>query len=446
MPRKKQKAVRLPMLLRFWFLLTAVAPMILAWRARFSHRQQNAEQERFAERLGHASLARPAGPLIWIHAASVGEVTSVVKLARNLVKHSNASILMTTTTATGASTVTRLLPEAVHQFLPIDTPGAVFRFLNHWHPDAAFFVEGDLWPRMILSLETRNCPMALVNVRASRSRDRFPSVYSKLLSHMHLITAQDPSLLDGLRALGLDHARLHAPGNLKADIDAPPVNKIIRTRITSAAADRGLWACVSTHPGEETAILDTQARISGDPLLVLVPRHPERGGDLAAELSRRGLNFSRHSKGDLPDTRTQVHLVDVLGETGTVYAAVGVAFIGGSLVAGPGGHTPYEPLALGCAILSGPHVRNFDAAYKYLQAEGAAYMVPDSRALATEVGALLQDKNRLDAMQNAAQETQSTQGGATERTLDLIAASLPQDKINFEPERGRASIARTFDS
>jgi len=419
------------MLLRFWFVLTMVAPMILVWAARFSHRRQNAERERFAERLGHAPLARPAGPLIWIHAASVGEVASVVKLVRSLVAHSNSSILVTTTTATGATTVARMLPEALHQFLPIDTPGAVSRFLNHWRPDAALFVEGDLWPRMIFSLEKRKCPIVLLNVRASRSRDRFPSVYSMLLSYMHLITAQELGLLGGLQALGLDPARLHSPGNLKADIAAPPVNGIIRTRITSAAAGRGLWAGVSTHSGEETAILDAQAILAGNPLLVLVPRHPERGDNLVAELSRRDLVFSRHSKGELPDAQTQVHLVDVLGETGTVYAAVGVAFIGGSLVPGYGGHTPYEPLALGCAILSGPHVRNFAAAYKCLQVEGAAYMVPDSSALAAEIGALLQDKNRLNAMQKAVQETQSTQGGATERTLDLIAACLPQDKMKL---------------
>jgi 3-deoxy-D-manno-octulosonic-acid transferase len=405
--------------------------MILIWSARFSHRRQNAEPERFAERLGHASLARPDGPLIWIHAASVGEVASVVKLAQSLIDQSNSSILVTTTTATGATTVARRLPQALHQFLPIDTPGAVSRFLNRWRPDAALFVEGDLWPRMILSLEGRNCPIALINVRASRSRDRFPSVYSRLLSQMHLITAQEPGLLDGLRALGLNPAQLHAPGNLKADIAALPVNEIIRARIALAAADRGLWAGVSTHPGEETAILDAQASLAGNPLLVLVPRHPERGDDLAAELSRRDLVFSRHSKGDLPDAQTQVHLVDVLGETGTVYAATAVAFIGGSLAAGSGGHTPYEPLALGCAILSGPHVRNFDAAYKSLQAEGAAYMVPDSPALAAETGALLQDKTKLNAMQNAVRQTQSTQGGATERTLDLIAACLPQDKIKL---------------
>ena len=429
MPLKTQKFRRLPILIRFWLRLTAVAPVLLIWSARFSHQEQNAKQERFAERLGHASFARPTGPLIWIHAASVGEVTSIARLARSLAEQSNASILVTTTTATGASTVARLLPEALHQFLPIDTPNAVSRYLNHWRPDAAFFVEGDLWPRMILSLEARNCPIALLNVRASRSRDRFPSVYSRLLSCMHLITVQDPSLLDGLQALDLDHARLHAPGNLKADIIVPSVNEIIRTRIASAAADRGLWACVSTHLGEETVILDAHASLAGNPMLVLVPRHPERGDDLAAELSRRDLVFSRHSKGELPDAQTQVHLVDVLGETGTVYAAVGVAFIGGSLVPDPGGHTPYEPLALGCAILSGPYVRNFNASYKFLQAEGAAYMVPDSSALAGKISDLLQSRTRLNTMQNAIQKTQSTQGGATGRTLELISAFLPQGKI-----------------
>lgn len=431
MPREKQKLDRFPMLLGFWLVLTAVAPIILIWIARFAHRRQKGEPERFAERLGRGSLARPAGRLIWVHAASVGEVASVVKLVRSLADQKNSPVLVTTTTATGAATVARLLPEALHQFLPIDTRGAVSRFLNHWHPDAAFFVEGDLWPRMILSLKKRNCPTALINARASRSRERFASVYATLLSRMHLITVQEPGLLDGLKALGLDPARLHAPGNLKADVAAPPVNGTIRAQISLATTDRGVWAGVSTHPGEETDLLDVQASLAGNPLLILVPRHPERGDNLAAELNRRGLIFSRHSKGEMPDGRTQVHLVDVLGETGTIYAAVGVAFVGGSLVAGPGGHTPYEPLALGCAILSGPHVRNFEAAYKSLQAEGAAYMFSNPPALAAELRAILQDKSKLSAMQNAVRETQSTQGGATERTLDLIAVFLPQGKIKL---------------
>lgn len=417
------------MLLRFWLALTALAPIILNLGARVSHRRQNADQDRFAERLGHGSVARPAGSLIWIHAASVGEVVSVVKLARAIVERGNSSILVTTTTATGGATVARMLPDVLHQYLPIDTPKAVLNFLTGWHPDAALFVEGDLWPRMILALESRRCPMVLLNARASRSRDRFPAVYSRLLSQMQLITVQEPGLFKGLLALGLDPARLHAPGNLKADVGAPPVNEISRNRIVSAAAERGLWAGVSTHPGEETALLDAQASLAGNPLLVLVPRHPERGDDLAEDLGRRGLVFSRHSKGEMPDAQTQVHLVDMLGETGTVYAAVGVAFIGGSLVSGIGGHTPYEPLALGCAILSGPHVRNFEAAYKSLQAEGAAHMVLDTTALAVEIGALLQDKTKLSTMQDAARKMQSTQGGATERTFDLIAASLPQNKI-----------------
>jgi len=425
MPPDAQPRPRLPALIRVWLAFSAAMPAILTWSARHAHRRQAAAPGRFGERLGKATLARPSGPLVWVHAASVGEVASAARLARQIMARRGTALLVTTTTATGATTVARLVPGAIHQFLPVDTPGAVRRFLDHWRPDAALFIEGDLWPRMILSLERRQCPMVLVNARASRSRERFPSAYSALLARMRLITVQDSALIDAFRSLGLNPARLHAPGNLKADVAAPAVNETVRAHLAAAARGRGLWAAVSTHPGEETLILDAHAALPGNPLLVLVPRHPERGDDLAAELARRGLRFARHSTGGMPDNATQVHLMDVLGETGTVYAAAGLALVGGSLLPGPGGHTPYEPLALGCAIVSGPHVRNFTTAFETLQATGAARLVPGSPALGAEIAALLADEARRGAMQAAARAAHAAQGGATARTLELLDAVLP---------------------
>lgn len=417
----KQLPSRAPVLVRIWLALTAAFPWVLVFFARFAHRRQNAEQKRFAERIGRASLDRPDGFLVWVHAASVGEVASIARLSQVLIEQHGANLLFTTVSATGGATVERILPNALHQFMPVDTPASVSRFLDHWRPDIALFVEGDLWPRMLRALEHRRCPIALLNVRASRSRARFPAVYSMFLSHMQLVTVQEPSLIGDLKALGLDPARLHAPGNLKADVTVPAVNEGSRSGILQAAVGRGIWAAVSTHAGEEDVVLEAHIGISGNPLLLLVPRHPERGDAVAAVLQSRGLRISRHSEGRIPDKATQVHLVDVLGETGTVYSAAGLALVGGSLLPGPGGHTPFEPAALGCAILFGPHVSNFSSAFSSLQASGAAVSVSDAHALKTEVEALLRDGKRLQAMQSAARAHYDAQGGATARTLDLLA-------------------------
>lgn len=419
---------RLPFAIRLWLTVTALLPIFLNRLARKAHDRQNADPKRLAERLGKASIDRPKDMLIWLHAASVGEVASVKQLASGLADRHNATLLLTTTTATAADTVARALPDALHQFAPIDTPKAVSGFLDHWRPDAALFVEGDLWPRMIVALDQRECPMSLINIRPSRSRSRFPSVYANLLSRMRCITVQDTALLNELVTLGLEPDRLHAPGNLKADIAAPHVDDVGRSRISSAANGRGLWAAVSTHPGEEEVILDAHAALEPDALLVLVPRHPQRGDDVAADLTRRSLRVSRHSRGEAPDGSTDVHLIDAIGETGTVYAATGLAFIGGSLLPGIGGHTPFEPAALGCATLTGPHTKNFAAAYDAFVAANATRVVTDANDLSRQVAELFADRTQLSSMQEAARTEYQAQAGATERTLELLAPVLAKVK------------------
>jgi 3-deoxy-D-manno-octulosonic-acid transferase len=284
---------------------------------------------------------------------------------------------------------------------------------------------------MILTLETRGCPMVLLNARASRTCDRLAAVSARLLAPMRLITVQDAALIGGLVGLGVDPGRIASAGNLKADIDPPQVDDAARAALVQAATERGLWAAVSTLAGEEPIVLDVQAKCSGQaclggqPLLILVPRHPDRGDGLAADLARRGLRFTRHSLAQVPDATTQVHLVDALGVTGTVCAAAGLAFVGGSLVPGHGGHTPYEPIALGCAVLSGPHLRNFASAYAALQAMRASEIVPDASALAARVGFLLADEPARHAMQAAALTAYGAQRGATARTLDARSQALP---------------------
>lgn len=409
-------------LLTLWLLLTALVPAVLKAIARRAHARQGADPARFAERLGQAGLARPEGRVIWLHAASVGEVASALRLAEGLAAEDGTSLLVTTSTATGAARVAKGLPGALHQFLPIDTPDAVARFLSHWRPDMALFVEGDLWPRMILALAARKTPVALINARASRSRKRFRRSYGAILSRMALITVQDESVRQDMLALGLAPAVIHAPGNLKADLAPLVVDTALQSGIRAAASGRDLWAAVSTHPGEEEVVLDAQSRLPGNPLLVLVPRHPDRGDALAGMLARQGLRVARRSTGAVPDGNTQVFLVDTIGETGAVFAACGIALIGGSLVPGHGGHTPFEPAALRCAVLTGPCHGHFTSAYAALRHAGGALEVADADRLASTLTGLWQQPTRLAAMQEAALLDHKRQSGAAERTQKLLAA------------------------
>lgn len=417
---------RLSLPIRLWLAVTAVLPSLLHRQARKAHRAQGADPARLPERFGKASLARPPGPLLWLHAASVGEVASAARLARLILAEApQRSLLVTTATTTGAETVARLLPDALHQFLPVDTPAAVAGFLDHWRPNAALFIEADLWPRLLLGLAGRGCPMALLNARASRSRARFPATYGALLSPMSLITVQEAGLVPGLVALGLDPTRIHAPGNLKADVAPPAVDEALRQVLLRAAEGRGLWAAVSTHEGEEEMVLEAHAALPGNPLLLLVPRHPVRGDAVAALLHRRGISFTRHSRSETPEPTTAVHLIDALGLTGTVYATAGLALVGGSLLPGPEGHTPHEPAALGCAIVSGPHVTNFAAAYQGLAKAGGAVMLEAPGDLGDRVAALLADNGRLQNLQSAARAAHAAEAGATEATLRLLRPILP---------------------
>ncbi len=415
-----------PFLLRLWLGLSGLCPGLLRRLARRAHVKQGGDDVRLRERFGQPSLPRPDGPLIWVHAASVGEIVSVVAFVRALQERTQSQVLVTTSTQGGAETTAKRLPEALHQFLPVDTESAVEGFLTHWSPDAALFVEGDLWPRLVLALMRRGTPMALLNARASNSRARFPRLYAALLAPMRLVTAQSDEIASSLVGLGLDPDRVISPGNLKAEVDLPPGDAALRASVTQVAQDRPVWAAVSTHPGEDEIILDAHAALPDQPLLVLVPRHPNRGDAIATLLQDRALPFTRHSSGETPAPDTKVHLVDSFGDTGAVYGAVPVALVGGSLLPGPGGHTPYEPAALNTAILHGPHVENFAAAYQALQATGGAREVADANALTQALTDLFANAGTLAAMQAGATREYDRHGGAVARTLDLVMNFLPK--------------------
>ena len=374
-------------LLRLYLGATAAAPGLLSRMARKGHVAQGAAPERLAERFGQASAPRPAGRLIWINAASVGEVASSLDLARDLEAATGAGLIFTTTTATGAETLARRLPQAIHQFQPIDTPAAVRAFLDHWQPDLACFMENDLWPRLIIETDRRDIPIAVINARASKTRTRAPRAMAALLGRAALISTQDAATAKQIAALGLDPARIIDTGDLKAAASPLPADPQALTALRAALGTRPVWVAASTHPGDEAAVIAAhQAALATHPdlLLILIPRHPARGTEVADLLAKAGLTHARRSAGALPDRATKAYLADTLGETGLFYRVSPLVFLGGSF--GPeGGHNPYEPATLGAAVLYGPRVANFRLAYAGLTRAGAARKVGDGAALASQV-------------------------------------------------------------
>ena len=390
------------------------------------------DPQRIGERRGVTERARPHGPLIWCHAASVGESLSVLPLLARLANH--AAVLVTTGTVTSAGLLARRLPAgAMHQFIPIDRPSWVRAFYDHWRPDLALWVESELWPTMASELRLRCIPAALVNGRMSaRSFARWrrvPATARSLLAAFDVVLAQTAADADRLAALGAGSVK-HV-GNLKYAAAALPDDPTGRSAFEVAVDGRPRWLIASSHPGEEdiaaAAHEALRQRVAGL-LTIIVPRHPERGPSIEAVLRTRGLAVTRRSAGALPAPADEIYIADTMGELGLFYRSSTVAVLGGSFIA-HGGHNPIEPAQLGSAVLYGPHMQNFAEIAAELEQAGGARRVPDRDVLQEDLLVLLTDEN---ARQRLAQAARSV----ADRHADVI------DKVMAEltPLIARAGI------
>lgn len=394
--------------------------------------QGREDPERIGEREGIPSLPRPDGRLIWFHAASVGESLSLLEVIRRLGEHDKAlNFLITTGTVSSAGILAARLPDRCqHQFVPLDIRPFVQRFLDHWRPDLAVWTESEFWPSLILATQARGTPLVLVNARMSeRSARRWrwmPGAARRILAAFRAVQAQDDVTAAALRRLGVAPDRLAVTGTLKEGMPPLPCNEVERVRLSRKIGDRPVWAAASTHPGEEEVVAEAHAKASQSVLrllVILAPRHPERGNEIAATLRARGFNVAQRSAGQDPQPETAVYLADTLGELGLWYRLAPVSFVGGSLV-DRGGHNPFEPAALGSAIIHGPHVRNFADIYARLDAAGAARQVRDVATLITAVTDLSRPDRRAP-MAYAAWELSSSGADVTDKALALILDHLP---------------------
>ena len=413
-------AGRPTLLLRAVLGLERVAPALPRWLAARAHRRQGAEAARFAERLGRSSVARPEGQLIWVHAASVGEVVAARDLAGDLAAEAGANLLFTTATQGGGTAVPK---GALHQFVPVDTRSAVTQFLDHWRPDFGLFVEADLWPRLVLEASRREVPLALVNARASRTRRRLPGSMGALLSSFDVVTAQDEAVRRELAGLGLTHVEV--VGDLRASASPLPADPTELARLREEIGGRPVWAAVSTHPSDEAGVLAAHLAARGrHPRLLLLwaPRHPLRADHVQRAAEDAELKLIRRSRGERTSSAADIMLVDTLGETGLVFRLAPLTFLGGSF--GPeGGHNPWEPAALGSAVLSGSNIANHRQSFSRLIQFGAARVQADAAELAATLGQLI-GSPELDAMREAGRRAAAEGSGARARTLELLRPLL----------------------
>lgn len=349
---------------------------------------------RWHEKRGLASVERPGGTVIWLHAVGVGEVLALPALARALrAERPGVTVLVTSSSRTSAEALAPNLPDGViHQFLPLDVPRWRRRFLDHWRPALSVWAERDLWPGFIHECGRRGMPLALVNARVDEAshakKAKAGALYRDLLSRFTLVEAQDEASAARLVSLGADPALTAATGSLKTA--APPLaDRPERAQVEAALAGRRVWLGASTHPGEEVVLAEAhKALLARDPTacLVLAPRVPERAHAVARELEAAGIVATVLPDDNIPDRPAGAHVVARIGQMGLWYRVADTAFVGGSL--GPtGGHNPWEPARLDCAILHGPNVANFAGDYAALHAADAAR----EAASATEIAAALTD-------------------------------------------------------
>lgn len=408
-----------------WMAATSLLAPALRWHLARRAARGKEVAARLPERRGVDATARPPGRLLWVHAASVGEMMSILPVLDLLPE--GMTVLLTTGTVTSAELAAQRLAEPgragriLHRFAPLDVPAWIGRFLDHWRPDAAAFVESELWPNQIAACARRGIPMMLVNARLSAGSfawwRRFPGFARRVLGGFTLIQARGEQDAARFRALGA--AAVDAPGDLKFAAPPLPVDLDALAGLRRTIGDRPAWTAASTHPGEEVLIAAVHARLAErhpDLLTIIVPRHPERGAILAAELAapRRGAGEGPPPGG--------LWLADTLGEMGLWYRLVPIAFVGRSLLPPGGGQNPLEPARLGCAIAVGPHAGNFAEHVSLLRHADALRVVNTPDALAGFVADMLEHPAERTAMGARAKEMARRYEDLPERTARRMLA------------------------
>ncbi|HYD19714.1 MAG TPA: 3-deoxy-D-manno-octulosonic acid transferase [Patescibacteria group bacterium] len=410
-------------------MMRAATPLLERYLRRRAARGKE-DPARAGERRGAAQLPRKPGALAWFHAASVGESLALLSIISSvLADRPGLQVLVTTGTVTSAKLMAERLPiGAFHQYIPVDQPDWVARFLDHWRPNLVVWSESEFWPNMLAGIKARGIPAVLLNARMSaRSFRRWKwarGAISEVLSAFSLCLAQNDAEAQRLRVLGARDVRVSA--NVKYAAQPLPVDPgaLAQAQAEAGARKTLLWA--STHPGEEEIALETHAALQAgfpDLLTIIVPRHAARGPEVLALAQARGLTVGLRSRGE---AMRQVYIADTMGELGLFYRLCRNAVIGGSF-ADIGGHNPIEAGQLGCVIFYGPVMYNFITINDDFLAAGAAVQVADKQALAEKLRDALQSPAQYESYAAAAQALTADKARAARELASLLDPWL--DKI-----------------
>lgn len=412
-------------LLSTWIALTRLAGPVGGAIVGARRRRGKEDPARSAERLGHPSAPRPEGPLVWVHAVSVGEAMAAMPVVDRLIAEGKTVLVTTVTTTSAALIGHRLRPGLIHQFAPLDLAGPVDRFLAHWRPDLAVFVESEIWPVAIGRLADHDIPLVVANARLSprsfQGWRRAAPAARAVFRRMSLVLAQTDD--DGARFSRLGAPEVATFGNIKFDAGLPDVDVTDLDALRDGVGERPVVLAASTHPGEDEVVLTallTLKESRPEVLLVIVPRHPVRGGDIALLSEAAGLATRRRGAGELPDDTTEVYVADTLGELATFFQLADVVLMGGTFIEGIGGHNLIEPARLGAAVVSGPHFSNWLDIYHAFIEAGGLKVVHTPLEIASATLSLIEDP-ALRAKQAAAGErVVAGSAGAVARTIEAI--------------------------
>lgn len=396
-----------PMIYYFYLLLSFLAAPLLRRAAKKRHASMGGDPARLNERLGHATAPRPDGHVIWINAASLGELRAALPVIH---ARPNVKFIVTTTSVSAANLAADLPSHVQHQFAPLDLASDTDRFLAHWQPDMVLFMESELPLRAITRLGAQGVPMANLNARPSSTRRRLPGLARAVLSRLSFATAQDNATAAELRTLGLPADHLTNIVDLKSLAPPPAVDASTVATLKGRINNRPVWLVMSAHPAEYAVIAQAQRAVQQqrpDALLILAPRHPATAPEAVRALE--GCNVGLRSKGD-DLGRAHAYVADTLGEAGSLYHLASFAVIGGSF-ADIGGHSPYEALKLGKPVITGSAPGVHRAAYEAAIALGAAVQCPDAATLADQVLSWMDQEKRAPAV--AAAQGFAAQGDDT---------------------------------
>lgn len=383
--------------------------------------------KRFNERVGRPTKPRPAGRLIWLHGASVGESISMLPLINRLLEiYPDAHVMVTTGTTTSAEVMAKRLPErAFHQYLPIDNPVFAARFIRHWQPTIALWFESEFWPGMLSTIKRRNIPLILINGRISNKSfkrwQQFDFVIKEILDCFTACLGQSEEDAYRLRALGAKDAM--CLGNLKYAGLPIPVDEEKKKEIQDEIGERPVWLVSSTHSDEESKIgrylKELSAKHEGL-LTIIAPRHPTRGVEIRDILQDKyHLKTALRSANEKIQPETEVYIADTIGEMGIWYELCPIVFIGGSLIP-HGGQNFMEPSRCRDAVIVGPHMHNFTDAMNRAKRADGIIQVDETVDLIDMVDQLLSNKELLEAKRSLAYNWATSEA----KVLDGIAEKI----------------------